>query len=109
MHGGQEALHGGNLGQGSFLPAGDPRRGSLVAVLGPRVKRELFGDENALGRFVRIAGHRLRVIGVMAPKGRMLGFDIDDTAYVTVASAEAQGALQIVPFTLYLRYVLSLY
>ena len=74
------------VGQGSFLPAGDPRRGSLVAVLGPRVKRELFGDENALGKFVRVAGHRLRVIGVMAPKGRMLGFDIDDAVYVPVTT-----------------------
>jgi putative ABC transport system permease protein len=74
------------LGQGSFLPPGDPRRGSLVAVLGPRVKRELFGDDNALGKFVRIAGYRLRVIGVMEPKGRLLGFDIDDAAYVPVAT-----------------------
>jgi putative ABC transport system permease protein len=74
------------VGQGSFLPAGDPRRGSLVAVLGPRVKRELFADENALGKFVRVAGHRLRVIGVMAPKGRMLGFDIDDAVYVPVTT-----------------------
>jgi putative ABC transport system permease protein len=72
------------VGQGSFLPAGDPRRGSMVAVLGPKLKRELFGDENALGEFVRIAGFRLRVIGVMAPKGRILGFDIDDAAYVPV-------------------------
>jgi putative ABC transport system permease protein len=74
------------IGQGSFLPPGDPRRGALVTVLGPRVKRELFGDENALGEFVRIAGHRLRVIGVMAPKGRILGFDVDDAAYVPVAT-----------------------
>ena len=75
------------LGQGSFLPAGDPRRGSLVAVLGPKLKRELFGDANALGEFVRIADFRLRVIGVMAPKGRLLGFDIDDSAYVPVATS----------------------
>jgi putative ABC transport system permease protein len=75
------------LGQGEFIPAGDPRRGSLVAVLGPKLKRELFGDENALGRFVRVADVRLRVIGVMAPRGRMLGFDIDDAAYVPVATA----------------------
>jgi putative ABC transport system permease protein len=74
------------VGQGSFLPPGDPRQGALVAVLGPRVKREIFGDENALGKFVRIAGYRLRVIGVMAPKGRMLGFDIDDAAYVPVTT-----------------------
>ncbi|MFP6565630.1 MAG: ABC transporter permease [Myxococcota bacterium] len=74
-------------GQGSFLPEGDPRRGSLVAVLGPKLKTELFGDENALGRFVRVADTRLRVIGVVSPKGRMLGMDLDDAAYVPVATA----------------------
>ncbi len=73
-----------DVGQGSFLPPGDPRRGSAVAVLGPKLKRELFGEKNALGEVVRIAGIRLRVIGVMAPKGRILGFDIDDAAYVPV-------------------------
>jgi len=76
-----------DIGQGSFLPAGDPRRGGSVAVLGPRLKLELFGTENALGRFVRIAGARLRVIGVMEPKGQVLGMDIDDAAYVPVATA----------------------
>ncbi len=75
------------IGQGQFLPGGDPRRGASVAVLGPRLKRELFGEQNALGEFVRVAGARLRVVGVMAPKGRMLGFDIDDAAYVPVATA----------------------
>ncbi|TDJ03197.1 MAG: FtsX-like permease family protein [Deltaproteobacteria bacterium] len=75
------------VGQGAFLPPGDPRRGSMTAVLGPTLKRELFGDENALGEFVRVAGFRLRVIGVMAPKGRILGIDIDDAAYVPVATA----------------------
>lgn len=71
--------------QGSFLPPGDPRRGAAVAVLGPTLKRELFGADNALGQFVRIGGQRFRVIGVMAPKGQILGIDIDDVAYVPVA------------------------
>ena len=74
-------------GQGVFLPEGDPRRGAMVAVLGPKLKTELFGDENALGRFVRVADTRLRVIGVVGPKGRMLGFDLDDTVYVPVTTA----------------------
>jgi putative ABC transport system permease protein len=76
-----------SVGQGQFLPAGDPRRGSSVAVIGPKLKRELFGEENALGRFVRIAGGRLRVIGVMEPKGQILGMDLDDAAYIPVATA----------------------
>ncbi len=73
--------------QGSFWPAGDPRRGQSMAVLGPKLKRELFGNANALGGFVRIGGVRFRVVGVMEPKGQFLGFDIDDGAYIPVASA----------------------
>jgi putative ABC transport system permease protein len=75
------------VGQGQFLPEGDPRRGAQVAVLGPKLKLELFGEQNALGRFVRIAGSRLRVIGIMEPKGQILGRDIDDAAYIPVATA----------------------
>jgi putative ABC transport system permease protein len=56
-------------------------------VLGPKLKSELFGDRNALGSWVRISGRRLRVIGVMEPKGQILGFDMDDCAYVPVALA----------------------
>jgi putative ABC transport system permease protein len=73
--------------QGTFLPGGDPRRGESVVVLGPKLKRELFAEANALGRFVRIAGHRLRVIGIQAPKGTMMGIDLDDLAWVPVRTA----------------------
>jgi putative ABC transport system permease protein len=73
--------------QGSFWPKGDPRRSAPLAVLGPKLARELFGERSALGEFVRIAGGRFRVVGVMEPKGQMMGFDIDDVAYVPVASA----------------------
>jgi putative ABC transport system permease protein len=85
--------------QGRFLPEGDPRRGAPVVVLGPKLKREIFGDENALGKFVRIADQRFHVIGVMAPKGLLLGFDIDDSAYIPVARAQSlfneEGLLEI--------------
>ena len=72
---------------GSFWPSGDVRRARSMAVLGPELKRELFGSDNALGRFVRIGGARFRVVGVMEPKGQFLGFDIDDAAYIPVSSA----------------------
>jgi putative ABC transport system permease protein len=74
--------------QGRFLPPGDPRRASPLTVLGPKLKHELFGEKNALGEHVRIGGQRFLVIGVMDPKGQLLGMDIDDRAYVDV-----QGAL----------------
>ena len=77
------------ISQGRFLPPGDPRRGSPVAVLGPTLARELFGQESPLGEYVRIGGRRFLVTGVMAAKGQMLGFDIDDAAYIPVALAQA--------------------
>ncbi|MCI0414746.1 ABC transporter permease [bacterium] len=73
--------------QGSFLPPGDPRRGPPVVALGPGLKRELFGDENALGKYVDIGGRRFQVIGIMESKGQMLGIDIDDSAYIPVSLA----------------------
>jgi putative ABC transport system permease protein len=72
---------------GRFLPDVDWDRGTAVVVLGPRLKRELFGDGNALGQQVRIGRARFRVLGVMEAKGQLLGFDFDDIAYIPVANA----------------------
>jgi putative ABC transport system permease protein len=74
--------------QGAFFTGSDPRRGAPITVLGPTLKRELFGDGNALGEHVRIAGKRFLVTGVMEPKGLILGLDVDDRAYIPVATAQ---------------------
>lgn len=72
---------------GRFLPPLDLQRGAPLAVLGPKLKRELFGDEPWLGRHVRVAGQRFLIIGIMAAKGQFLGFDIDDSVYIPVGEA----------------------
>ena len=76
------------IGSGQFLPPGDPRHAASVAVLGPKLATELYGDASPLGTYVRIGSRRFRVIGLMASKGLMLGFDIDDAAYIPVAAAQ---------------------
>ena len=73
-----------HLLQGSFLPPGDPRRAPPLAVLGTKLKTELFGSQNALGQHVRIGGRRFVVIGTTEPKGQFLGVDLDDIAYIPV-------------------------
>jgi len=76
-----------SMGSGSFLPEGDMDRGAAVAVLGSKLARELFDTESPLGRVIRIGDWRIRVIGVLAPKGRQLGMDLDDVVIVPVATA----------------------
>jgi putative ABC transport system permease protein len=56
-------------------------------VLGTRVAQELFGAESPLGRVVRIGEWRFRVVGVLASKGRSVGFDMDDLVLVPVQTA----------------------
>ncbi len=75
------------VGQGVFLPPMDPHRKGSFAVLGPKLARELFGDASPLGRRVRIGSWGFLVVGVMESKGQLLGFDVDDSAYIPVASA----------------------
>ncbi|MEJ2529490.1 MAG: ABC transporter permease [Gammaproteobacteria bacterium] len=77
------------LGLGKFLPQGDPSRGAAVVVLGSKLKNELFGNNRALGQWVRISERRFRVIGILKAKGESLGTDMSDVAIIPVASAQS--------------------
>ena len=72
---------------GRFLPTEEGAR--AFAVLGATLRRELFGAASPLGARIRIGGEPYRVIGVMEPKGQMLGFDLDDTVFIPVERALA--------------------
>lgn len=73
---------------GRFLPDTTLDEARSFAVLGAKMHRELFRGENPLGARIRIGSDSFRVIGVMAPKGQMLGFDLDDTLFIPVARAQ---------------------
>lgn len=73
--------------EGRFLPAGDWERGSSVAVLGSGLAAELFPGIDPVGQVLRIGDFRMRVIGVIAPRGMTLGIDLDEIVMVPVATA----------------------
>ncbi len=76
-----------SMAVGSFLPAGDLHDSSSVCVLGNAIKRELFGNEHAVGQSVRLGDRRFRVIGVLAPQGESMGMRTDDLVIIPVAAA----------------------
>lgn len=76
-----------SMGLGRFLPPGDIHESASVCVLGNQMKRELFGNEQAVGQWVRLGDRRFRVIGVLAPQGESMGMRTDELVIVPVASA----------------------
>ncbi len=77
------------MGQGVFLPEGDPHHAQPVCVIGSKVKRELFQGKEAVGEWLRIGDRRFRIIGVFAAQGESLGFNTDEIVVVPIASAQA--------------------
>ena len=75
------------VASGRFLPPLDWDRSSPVAVLGATAAHELFPGRDPLGEIVRVGDWRMRVIGVLAPRGQQLGVDMDDVTIVPVAAA----------------------
>lgn len=77
------------LAQGRFLGEGDWRRGAAEAVIGAKIRDEVFGSEPALGQLIRLGDRRFRVVGVMASTGQGLGMNTDEVVFVPVATAQA--------------------
>jgi len=74
---------------GGFFSEADVRSGARVVVIGAVVARELFGDEDPIGKIIRIRQAPFEVIGVLAAKGQSLdGRDQDDTVIVPITSAQ---------------------
>ena len=80
-------IRGIELSIGRFLPEGNLDRSARVCVIGSKIQRELFADENPLGAVIRVGQERYKVIGVLAPRGMSLGFDFDDVVEIPVRSA----------------------
>jgi len=77
-------VRGWVLQSGRFLAAEDLKKQATVCVIGQTVREKLFPDiSDPVGQLVRVDHLQLRVIGVLAPKGRSpIGGDQDDQIFV---------------------------
>jgi putative ABC transport system permease protein len=75
---------------GRFFTHDDVKRMAAVCLIGQTVKNKLFGnDRAALGQTLRLDHMQLRVIGVLASKGRSLnGADQDDQIFVPLSTLQ---------------------
>jgi putative ABC transport system permease protein len=72
------------IADGRFFNEKERERTSKVAVLGPSLAEELFGQDDPIGQKITVGTTKLTVIGVMAPKGTVAGADWDVRLYTPI-------------------------
>jgi putative ABC transport system permease protein len=77
------------VAQGTTLPDLALSEGKPVAVIGQKLKDELFDNRRAIGQWVRLRDYRFRVIGVLKGTGDSFGTDLSEAIFVPVASAQS--------------------
>lgn len=61
---------------------------SKIAVLGHKIKEDLFNGENPIGKIIRIKKTNFKVVGVMEEKGAQTFMDLDQYIYIPLTTAQ---------------------
>ena len=75
--------------EGFLFGEEDIKQKAKVAVIGSRVRQELFGESRALGEFISIKGQKLRVVAVMPPVGQISAFNVDELIILPYSTAQS--------------------
>ncbi len=59
-----------------------------VAIVGSKVKNQLFGNDDALGQRIKIKGKNFRIIGVFSKMGQVSFLNFDDVAIIPYTTAQ---------------------
>lgn len=78
--------------EGRFFNKGEITGGKTSIIIGPSLKEDLFGKQNAIGKQIKVKDKRFTVIGVSEAKGTSFGVDMDKSGYLpyTVAKQRFQ-------------------
>jgi putative ABC transport system permease protein len=77
------------IASGAAFGDSDVRSATRVALIGKTTAQNLFGDENPVGKTMRIQQNPFIVIGVLGSKGQNLdGNDQDDTVIIPLTTAQ---------------------
>jgi putative ABC transport system permease protein len=84
-------IHKVDIASGNFITQMDVDSMSKVAVLGPQVVSDLFGDgANPIGQTIRIKSQTFIIIGVTVSKGGSGFMNQDDVVYIPLTTAQKQ-------------------
>lgn len=73
---------------GAMFTEDDIKRRADVAVIGLKVKEELFGFSDALGEKIKIKNRNFKVTGILPPVGQTMMMNIDEMIVVPYTTAQ---------------------
>lgn len=76
------------LESGVLFDENDIKQKANVVVIGSKVKEELFGLSDALGKNIKIKDKNFRVVGIMSPQGQSTFFNIDEVLMIPYTTAQ---------------------
>jgi putative ABC transport system permease protein len=86
-----DEVHKVDIATGNFISQKDVQNMSGVAVLGPQVVTDLFGEgADPIGKTIRIAGQTVSIIGTTVSKGGTGFMNQDDIIFVPLTLAQKQ-------------------
>ncbi len=78
----------GEIEYGRFFTTEEDKSQSLVVVLGSKIKENLFGDSDPIGKFIQVRKSKFHVIGIMKERGAVMGMDFDNIIYLPVRTLQ---------------------
>lgn len=84
-------VHKVTISSGTFITERDVIAMTKVAVVGPQVVTDLFGEgADPIGQTIRINGQSIRIVGVTVSKGGSGFQNQDDIIYIPLSTAQKQ-------------------
>ncbi|KMW70556.1 MAG: ABC transporter permease [Limnoraphis robusta] len=87
-----------DVARGRFISDLDLKRNEQIVALGSEIAEQLFGNEDPLGKQVRLKDTSLQVVGIMQPKGSTFGSNEDMNAFVPITTMANRIVGQTSPY-----------
>jgi putative ABC transport system permease protein len=91
--------------KGRFVTAQDVKQDKQVAMVGTDIAERLFGNNNPIGKQIRINNVSFEVVGLMEGKGSSFGSNQDDAIFVPITTMSKRVIGRTSPYGLRLSLI----
>ena len=92
------AVRNFNIDKGRFITKLDVGKDKQIAAVGTDIAKRLFGEENPIGKQIRVNNLSFDIVGVMESKGSSFGSNQDDAIFIPITTMSKRVIGRSSPF-----------